>query len=243
MKILLDGDEVNIRVGDWVSTSTGLFGEVIKIDELSDTVLVGKEKAFGNWIDIGTITGLESDGGYSSTFNRMVDEYKPFHRKDGKVDQSVKEYERYLESKYYDDIDPNIFGPAKLDDTTLPNMQDDFNKQHKILLAEKASKEHSKNGIDKPQLSLIPQHALIEVAKVFMYGAKKYDEYNYSKGEKNTVYTDACMRHINQYLLGKDNDDESKLLHLAHAVANLMMVIDNTIIGTNIENRNGAYKV
>lgn len=195
MKILLDGDEVNIRVGDWVSTSTGLFGEIIKIDSFTDTVLIGKEKAFGNWIDIRTITGLESDGGHSSTFNRMVDEYKPYHRKDGRID------------------------------------------------SDKANKEHSKNGIDKPQLSLIPQHALIEVAKVFMYGAKKYDEYNYSKGETNTVYIDACMRHVNQYLLGKDNDDESNLLHLAHAVANLMMVIDNTIIGTNIENRNGAYKV
>lgn len=185
MKILLDGDEVSIKVGDWVSTCSGVEGMIIKIDDLSEMVLVGKERAFGKWVNAVNITGLESNGGYSSNLSNILDSNQ----------------------------------------------------------SDKALKEHSKNGIDKPQLSLIPQHALIEVAKVFMYGARKYDAYNYCKGEKNTVYIDACMRHINQYLLNQDNDNESGLLHLAHGVANLMMIIDNTIIGTNIEGRNAAYKI
>lgn len=237
MKILLDGDEVNIRVGDWVSTSTGMSGSIIKMDDLNDMVLVGKERSFGNWVDIKDISGLESDGGHSSTFNRMVDEYKPYHRKDGKVDKDVKEYERYLESKYYDDTDPNTFGPAKGHTESFP-VQEMLD-----YVRDKALKEHSKNGIIKPMFSLVPPNALLEVAKVFTAGAQKYNAYNFSKGENNTTYIDACLRHINQYLLNKDTDDESGLPHLAHAISNLMMVIDNTIIGTNIENRNGAYKV
>lgn len=221
MEVIVNGDKIKLKVGDWVRTHTGVFGSIIKIDEISDCILVGKERAFGSWIDTSLITDVEQNGGFSSSFDRMVDQDAP-----------------PVMAEFYDDRDPNIFGPP--DYNLLPDF---YEEQSDKIKSDKANKEHSKNGIDKPQFSLIPQHAIIEVAKVFMYGAKKYDAYNYSKGEKNTVYTDACMRHINQYLLGNDNDDESKLLHLAHAVANLMMIIDNTIIGTNIEGRNGIYKV
>jgi hypothetical protein len=116
-----------------------------------------------------------------------------------------------------------------------------------IILLDKdkelALKELSKDGHEKPDFSLIPQLAISEVARVMMYGAKKYDAYNFSKGEYNTVYCAAALRHINKYLLNQDIDDESGLYHLAHAVSNLMMLLDNDLSGTSIDNRNKAYSI
>lgn len=105
-----------------------------------------------------------------------------------------------------------------------------------------AMKELSKNGITKPRMSLIPQLAIVKVANVFGYGAEKYELYNFSKGAKNTTYTDAALRHINRYLLNEDVDDESGMEHLAHAVSCLLMCLDNDLNGTTIEDRNQTYR-
>ena len=53
---------------------------------------------------------------------------------------------------------------------------------------------------------------------------------------------DAAQRHINKYLLNEDIDDESGLYHLAHAVACLLMLLDNDLIGSSIDDRNKSYK-
>jgi len=106
---------------------------------------------------------------------------------------------------------------------------------------EKAMKEYSKDGVEKPRLSLIPQNAIVEVANVFSYGAKKYNAYNFSKGANKTTYTDAAQRHINRYLLNEDIDVESNLNHLAHAISCLLMLLDNDIIGCSIDDRNKHY--
>ena len=105
----------------------------------------------------------------------------------------------------------------------------------------KSLKELNENGKPKPKFSLIPQLALKEVAEVFSYGANKYEKYNFSNGQDATVYTDAALRHIHKYLLNYDVDDESKLYHLAHACSNLMMLLDNDINNTTVDDRNKKY--
>ncbi len=105
-----------------------------------------------------------------------------------------------------------------------------------------ADKEYSKNGITKPRIGLVPPLALTEVAKVFTYGADKYDDYNFSKGAPKTTYIDAALRHINKYNSMTDVDDESNLPHLAHAISCLMMLLDNDLNGTSIEDRNKYYE-
>lgn len=116
-------------------------------------------------------------------------------------------------------------------------------KDNLIELLDKdlADKEFSKNGETKPMMSLIPQLAIVEVAKVFTYGANKYEEYNFSKGSKTTTYTDAALRHINKYLRNQDIDDESNLYHLAHAASCILMLLDNDLNNTTLENRNKYY--
>ena len=106
----------------------------------------------------------------------------------------------------------------------------------------KAKKEHKVNGISKPKFSLMPQKALLEVAKVFTYGEDKYEAFNYSKGENTTVYIDAAMRHINAFLCNEDIDNETKTNHLANAAADLLMTLDNILNGTSVDDRNKYYK-
>lgn len=97
----------------------------------------------------------------------------------------------------------------------------------------------------KPMMSMIPQEALVEVAKSFTHGAKKYGEFNYSLGIEYTRMTDAALRHINKALKGLDFDEDSgqdKLYHLANAVASLMILLDGQIKNIIKDNRNELYK-
>ncbi len=93
----------------------------------------------------------------------------------------------------------------------------------------------------KPDFTLIPQEALLEVAKVFTHGAAKYGRWNYSLGTDYTRYIAAAQRHINQWLRGEDIDEISTN-HLSNAIASLMMVLDNQKTGKGIDNRNKVYK-
>ena len=79
----------------------------------------------------------------------------------------------------------------------------------------------------KPEFRLIPQVALLEVAKVMTFGAKKYAPDNWRKVENaHSRYIDAALRHINAHLIGQHKDPESDLSHLAHAVCSLMMAME-----------------
>jgi len=80
-----------------------------------------------------------------------------------------------------------------------------------------------KNDDDKAMMSLLPSAALLEVGKVFSFGSKKYGDHNWRAGIKYSRLTSAGMRHRMSHNMGKDFDEESKLYHLAHSVANDLM--------------------
>jgi len=85
--------------------------------------------------------------------------------------------------------------------------------------------EFVKNDTGKVRFSLVPAEARLEVAKVFTYGAKKYPPHNYRKGTEWSRYVDALQRHMNDFELGQDVDEESGLLTLAHVAANAMILL------------------
>lgn len=85
----------------------------------------------------------------------------------------------------------------------------------------------TKNDESKFQLDLIPYQALIETAKAFMYGAKKYGRWNYKNGLEHSRLINAALRHLNQYKEGEDLDEESGNSHLGHAMASIAMLIDS----------------
>ena len=87
-----------------------------------------------------------------------------------------------------------------------------------------------KHDSGKPMMSLVPPAALLEVAKVMTFGANKYSPSNWKHvDDLHRRYTDAALRHINAYQRGEKLDDESGLLHMAHAICCLMFMLETDL--------------
>jgi hypothetical protein len=84
----------------------------------------------------------------------------------------------------------------------------------------------TKHDGGKPDLSLIPYSAQCVEAKVFQFGAAKYERDNFKKGMESHRLVAAAMRHIGAYWEGEDLDPESGLPHLGHARCCLAMLIE-----------------
>jgi len=108
----------------------------------------------------------------------------------------------------------------------------------------KEQKEYETKKFDdnKPSFSNIPQKAFWELMKVFKVGELKYGKYNHSKGCSYTRLTDGAVRHISQYLMLEDIDEETKTHHLANAAANCLMLLDQILNKKGVDNRNENYK-
>jgi hypothetical protein len=79
---------------------------------------------------------------------------------------------------------------------------------------------------DKVDWSLVPFEALEDMTRVLMFGAQKYDAFNWADngGFKYMRIIRALLRHVFAYMRGEDNDPESGLSHIAHAQCNLLFL-------------------
>ncbi len=91
----------------------------------------------------------------------------------------------------------------------------------------------------KPDLSLIPYAALVEEAKGFMLGERKYGRHNFTNGLEASRLMGAALRHIYLWMEGEDNDPESGASHLGHARCCMAMALQCQQLGTLIDNRRG----
>jgi hypothetical protein len=98
-------------------------------------------------------------------------------------------------------------------------------------------KEGHKDDSGKIPLDLIDPTALIELAKVLQFGANKYAAHNWRKGFKITRLISALMRHILAFNDGEDNDPETGLSHIAHAMCNCMFIIKQQIVKPELDDR------
>jgi len=78
---------------------------------------------------------------------------------------------------------------------------------------------------DKPELQWLPFGPLADIARVFQYGAGKYGRGNYQKGMKWSKLIGSALRHLYAFMDGEDKDPESGLSHIAHAGANVIMLL------------------
>lgn len=78
--------------------------------------------------------------------------------------------------------------------------------------------EGIKHDQGKPDLSFVSRLLMEEIAKVREFGARKYSSDNWRKGFKLKRSIAAALRHIMAFKDGEDNDEESGLCHLAHAM-------------------------
>lgn len=89
----------------------------------------------------------------------------------------------------------------------------------------------------KPDLSLHPPVAIEIVGQVWSFGQQKYAAFNWAKGFDWRRPVAAALRHIFRWLAGENNDPESGLPHLAHAICCLMMVVHFQATKTGTDNR------
>lgn len=92
-------------------------------------------------------------------------------------------------------------------------------------------KEQAKNfssGV-KPDYVLVPHEGIKLVSEAFTYGKKKYGALNWTKGTGIPAdeLISKALRHINQFVWDDQYDSESKLCHIGHALASLMMLAHN----------------
>ena len=91
---------------------------------------------------------------------------------------------------------------------------------------------------DKPKLYLLPPKSILEVGKVLTYGAEKYDPENWRKEDDlQNRYTSAALRHIFAHIDGEENDEETGLSHLAHAMCCLLFKLEDELIAQSEEER------
>lgn len=82
-----------------------------------------------------------------------------------------------------------------------------------------------KHDEGKSRLDLVPYDALLMVGDVLAYGAKEYPDRNWERGlDWGRVFA-ATLRHLAKWASGERFDPDSKLPHLAHATADVMMLL------------------
>jgi hypothetical protein len=72
-------------------------------------------------------------------------------------------------------------------------------------------------GVKPERMSQLPKAGLDALARVFAFGAGKYEPHNWRKGYEWSKGRDAAVRHLLADIDGETYDPESGLPHLAHA--------------------------
>ena len=93
-------------------------------------------------------------------------------------------------------------------------------------------------GTKKVNLHLVPPASIFYQALAMEDGATKYGPYNWRSNKViATIYIDAAMRHLQQWLDGEENASDSKKPHLAHALASIGIIVDALETGNLVDNR------
>lgn len=101
--------------------------------------------------------------------------------------------------------------------------------------------EAIKHDAGKTDWSILPINASREIIKVFEFGAKKYARGNFLEGDglQYTRVLNSLLRHTYAFMEGQDIDEESGISHLAHAGANIYMLLayENSKAARNNDDR------
>lgn len=98
--------------------------------------------------------------------------------------------------------------------------------------------QNCKKDAGKPQLTLVPQQILYDIARVREFGIEKYHERDSWKRVDIQRYRDAAYRHFLAYLADPQGvDEESGLTHLSHLACNIAFLCD---MEKDISERNKA---
>lgn len=82
-----------------------------------------------------------------------------------------------------------------------------------------------KDDKGKLRADLLPVDALLKVAEVLTYGADHYEDRNWEKGIEFSRVYGALLRHLFAWHTHHTIDQESRLLHLAHAATDALFLL------------------
>lgn len=80
---------------------------------------------------------------------------------------------------------------------------------------------------DKPAMSHLDPHFLMDLAALMSESAKKYERYNYALGQEYHTPYDSGMRHLLKLWMGEDLDEDSGYHHALHLAANAMILYNS----------------
>lgn len=95
-------------------------------------------------------------------------------------------------------------------------------------LPKNKKKEAYKLDEGKNRLDLLPIYPLEEVGRVLTFGAKKYAPSAWRAGMDWSRLYGAAFRHLFAWWRGEENDKETGLSHLAHALCCIMFLLEYT---------------
>lgn len=94
-----------------------------------------------------------------------------------------------------------------------------------------------KHDSEKPRTDLLPPDALMAVAEILGYGAKKYSDRNWEKGLTHGRLVGAVLRHLFLYMSGQNVDVESGRPHLAHCATAALMLLAMSLRRPDLDDR------
>ena len=99
-----------------------------------------------------------------------------------------------------------------------------------------------KHDIGKPGMELLPWMALMEVAKVYDFGAAKYAPHNWRKGMNWSRLVGALGRHMAAWHEGETYDSETGLSHLLHAAFCVLTLVEFERTNLGVDDRPPSFK-
>jgi hypothetical protein len=134
------------------------------------------------------------------------------------------------------------FPPIKPDQPDLfADLAKKLDEQFKVTKGASGTTGNPKEaaGAKKPAIwSVMPRWVILEVGRVMQFGASKYGAFNYRwRSGRAGTYQDAMERHAQLWFDGEDIDPESGVSHLAHVIANALILMDCQANGTLIDDR------
>ena len=99
-----------------------------------------------------------------------------------------------------------------------------------------------KHDSEKPPLALLSTYALTETARVLEYGAAEYGADNWRSSFAYRRLLSAALRHLFAFSDGEDDDPESGLSHLAHALCMVSFLLENTQTHPELDDRYKAVR-
>jgi hypothetical protein len=95
----------------------------------------------------------------------------------------------------------------------------------------------------KLPFNLMPWDAMIELAKVYAHGCKKYAPRNWEKGLSFDNVYGSLQRHAVAWYLGEDNDQDSGLMHMAQVAWNALALVAFQLRGRkDLDDRPKVFK-